>query len=332
MRAITYRNTKTTIPGWVDNIHVDQPFGYAYEGETHFIHFYGSGDNFHIISVGLTAIEKKSGTLEQWVKKTFGAEDIKQISLDVGESIEAVWRPSLYYNTDTFQALNATVRDSVNIEQALLSLLGRLDEIFLYIEPDINGLKAYSHKTRELLILSCTEVENLWSYYMRKSQAIPANGKTFTTRDYVKLLDKLHLNEYEFTFKMYSSLPSITPFNNWNLSAPTISLEWYHAYNKTKHDRDTHFSKATLTNCIQAVVANLIMYCVRFSPWPLFENKNTLSALINKHFDAKFINTSHQTYYLYNVELPVNSRTNLICFDSRQAGYTKPFNVLPFTL
>ena len=38
-------------------------------------------------------------------------------------------------------------------------------EIFEYIEADINGLKFYIHKTRELLILACTEVENQWQHY-----------------------------------------------------------------------------------------------------------------------------------------------------------------------
>lgn len=94
MRRITYKNTITTIPNWINNLHINQPRGYAYETESHFVHFYGSGKGFYGISTGLTAIEKKDGTLLDWVQKVFGAEEIEDLSLDIGHSIKSVWRPS----------------------------------------------------------------------------------------------------------------------------------------------------------------------------------------------------------------------------------------------
>ena len=62
MKAICYRNTSTLLPGWVNTVHVEEKFGYAYETESHFVHFYGK-EPFYIISVGLTVTEKKTGTL-----------------------------------------------------------------------------------------------------------------------------------------------------------------------------------------------------------------------------------------------------------------------------
>lgn len=108
MKAITYRNTHTKLPGWVDTVHIEQGLGYAYETDTHFVHLYGVDSKFYIISVGLTAIEKKSGTLEDWVKRVFGAENIQPLKHNVGVSIEGVWRPSLYFYDDTYQALNSS--------------------------------------------------------------------------------------------------------------------------------------------------------------------------------------------------------------------------------
>lgn len=332
MTAITYLNTKTTLPGWVDTVHVGNPRGYAYETDTHFVHFYGRDKGLYVISTGLTAIQKKSGTLNDWVVQTFGAQNIIPMSLPVGNSIEGVWRPSLYYNSDTFQALNVTKTEIRLAEQALRLLIDRLDELFLYIEPDTNGLQTYSHKTRELLILASTEVENFWKYYINKSGITPSNSRTFTTKDYVRLVDKLHLKEYEFSLKTYSSIPAIIPFGNWNATNPTTSLRWYDAYNKTKHDRDAHFSEATLLSCIEAVVANLVMYCVRFSPFPLFDQKNTFSSLINQHFDLQLINAAPEKFYLHKVELPAGAREDLICYDSIKGGDTRPFIVNPFIL
>ena len=331
VNGITYKNTITTIPNWVENLHIQQPKGYAYETETHFVHFYGSDKGFHVISTGLTAIEKKEGTLLEWVQRVFGAEEIEDLSVEIGCSIKGVWRPSLYYYEETYQALDISENEMRLSEYSLRLLIQKLDEIFLYIEPDLHSLNTYSHKTRELLILACTEVENFWQYYMVQANENPV-GRNYTTKDYVKLLDKLHLKNFEFTLKTYSNIPPIKPFENWNLDAPSVSLTWYDAYNKTKHDRDNHFSKATLINCINAVVANLVMHCVKFSPYPMFEQTNMFSSLINQHFNASFNNCDTKTFYLPIIEIPEDTREDLFVFDCRQNKFNLPFITLPLRL
>jgi len=325
MTGITYKNTKTTLPNWVNTIHIEHPKGYAYETDTHFVHMYGRDRGFYVISIGLTAIEKKSGTLIEWVTTTYGAEDIQNLDLEVGHSIKGVWRPSLYYYDDTFQALEVNENEMRLSEYSLRLLVQKLDEIFLYIEPDSSSLNTYSHKTRELLILACTEVENFWQYYMTQAAATPINGRSFTTKDYVKLVDKLHLKDFEFSLKTYSTIASIRPFEHWNSTASTASLLWYDAYNKTKHDRDTHFGKATLINCINAVVANLVMHCVKFSPFPMFEQTNIFSSMINQHFEAKFANCRPTSFYLHKIDLPADTRSDLFVFDPRKSKYNLPF-------
>ena len=44
MKAIVYRNTKTTLPGWIPSLHNSNPRGVAYKIEGHFVHMYGGGD------------------------------------------------------------------------------------------------------------------------------------------------------------------------------------------------------------------------------------------------------------------------------------------------
>lgn len=331
MNAITYKNTITTIPRWTDNLHIEHPRGYAYETETHFVHFFGRDNGFFTISSGLTAIQKKEGTLHDWAKKNFGAEEIESLFLEVGNSIRGVWRPSLYFYVDTFQALDVTENEMRLSEYSLRLLIQKLDEIFLYIEPDNTSLNTYSHKTRELLILACTEVENFWKYYMMQANESPIS-RNFTTKDYVKLLDKLHLKDFEFNLKTYSNIPPIKPFENWSPEASTASLVWYDAYNKTKHDRDNHFSEATLLNCINAVVANLIMHCVKFSPFPMFEQTNLFSSIIKQHFSANFANCDPKTFYLPELQIPHGIRDDLFVFDSRKENLNLPYNPNPLIL
>ncbi|MFI8008664.1 hypothetical protein ACIF8R_00520 [Acinetobacter sp. ABJ_C4_1] len=331
MNGIFYENTKTTIPRCVQPIHESQPLGYAYETDTHFVHLYGGNKGLNTISVGLTAIEKKQGTLEDWAIRTFGAQNIQPLNLPIGQSIEGVWRPSLLYSEDIQNALNIDMYEQRSAEQALLILLDKLDDIFLYVEPDQNGAQSFGHKSRELLILACTEVENMWVSLFNKTGTPAANGRTFTTQDYVKLLPKLCLGEFQISFKNYN-VRKFKPFINWNASHPTQSLSWYDAYNKTKHDRKNFFSCATLENVMDAITANIVMYCAKYGPFYLLSNNTTLSSLINQHFEIELLNSDSSTYYIPKFSFPANTREDLFIFDPHQNGYMVPWDVQPLTI
>ena len=330
MTAITYRNTKTVLPGWIDPVHLKEARGFSYETDTHFVHLYGKDFGLWVISAGLTATEKKAGGLGDWAIRVFGAEDVKPTVLPMGSTVSGVWRPGLYFNNESVQGLGNSVTDLHSSEQVLRLLVERLDELLLYIEPDAHGLAAYSHKTRELLILACTELENSWKYYMSLACASPISGFDFTTKDYVKLLSPLFLSEFEITMKPYSGVPTMRPFDGWDSNSPTKSLSWYDAYNKTKHDRTTHFAEAKLSNCLAAVAANLIMFCVRFSPFFLLEGLGTLAPLVNQLFNIRLHNPSPQTFYVPLVKLPSNVAESLFCRNANEL--VQPWTKLPLQL
>jgi hypothetical protein len=97
-------------------------------------------------------------------------------------------------------------------EQALLLLIQRLNELLLFVEPDVATLSTFSHKARELLLLACTECENYWQDYLRDANALPLNGRLFTTNDYVKLLGPLHLAEFEILMHGIALSPPFVHF------------------------------------------------------------------------------------------------------------------------
>lgn len=322
LKAITYSNTKTTVARW-KNLHTEYSRGYAYEDDTHFVHYYGSGYNFHDVAIGLTAIEKKSGTLEDWVIRVFGAENIEEMEIEVGTVVKGVWRPSLYFYGDTYASLSVTEQEMRLSENALRLLINKLDDIFLYIEPSMASQNVYSHKTRELLILACTELENFWQYYADKA-GLTISKRRLTTNDYAKLCDPLHLKEYQFSLNTYESIPPIRPFQHWDIDKPTASLSWYDAYNKTKHDREKHFSEASLINCINAVAACLVMHCVKFSPYQMFTQNNTFSSIINQHFHGSLVGVNYRSFYLFRLDLNRDIREDLFIFDAKEEGATLP--------
>lgn len=317
MKGIIYDNTKTTLPGWVDDIHLNNPKGYAYETDTHFVHIYGSKSGIWVLSTGLTVTQKKDGTLNDWVSATFGAENIELSNTIIGETTKRVWRPGLYNYSEMLEALGNTeieLRDSL---QSLRILLDKLDELFLFIEPQGNGINTYSYRTRELLILACTEVENSWTKYLQVSGVEP-NGRNYNTNDYVKLLEPLYLKEFKINLKIKSSLQDIIPFDGWRNQNPTASLDWYNAYNQTKHDRESHFDKATLQNCIKAISANIVMFCVRFSPHALWHSNNSTSSVFNQFFNIELINPDYKNFYFPKISIPENPMDQLVCFDSQK--------------
>ncbi|NTW29867.1 MAG: hypothetical protein HGA33_01140 [Candidatus Moranbacteria bacterium] len=326
MRSYSYINTKTNIPNFETTTHISQPFGYGYETDTHFVHFFGK-ESFYIISVGLTVTEAKTGTFFDWIKKRFGATDIQEMNLEVGHSIEGIWRPSLFFQDDIQQALNVDPAEQRNQEQALRILVEKLDEILLFIEPSENGLNSYSHKIRELLILACTEAENQFRSLLIKTGYTSPNGANLTTQDYVKLLPLTFLDEYQVGLRNIDSFAPCKPFLGWEITQPTQSLAWYYSYNLTKHNRSEHFSEATLQHAIDAVAANIILYCTRFSPFILINDTNTLSALIQQIFDIKMIDSNRKSFYIPKITVPESFPTGCTLFDSYRYKFNEAWTI-----
>ena len=331
MKPLIYKNTLSKV-NFSPPLHESQPRGYGYEIDTHFVHFYGTANGLWVISSGLTTTQGKSGTLVDWLATIFGATELATSLHEVGQSVASVWRPGIFRYDDIREGLGTTDSDRHEALQSVRLLLERLDEIFLYIEPSPASLSTYSHKTRELLILACTEVENAWARYMREAKAVPVNGKGYTTNDYVKLLGPLYLDEFQLTLKAFPAIASSRPFQGWTAAQPTKSLIWYDGYNLTKHDRKTHFDKAMLKSCIDAVAANLALFSARFSPYPLYNEGGTVSALFQQLFEIELKEPRPETFYVPLIRFPDNPNLNLIVIDSANQKLVQPWTVLPFSL
>ena len=327
MDAIFYDVTHTKVPGLSPNIHVGLERGFAYETATHFVHFYARRKGWGGPEPNLCVVGPSSGKLTDWLTQYFGAINFNTCDIPVGVSYDGIWRPGLYYSSDIYQALNTTEPKRKLTEQALRVLLEKLDDIFLYIEPDSTSFGAYSHKLRELLILACTEVENLLMYFIDKARHRPLNGSMYTTKDYVKLKDPLFLDEFQCTFKGHSSMPPIRPFDGWDALYPTKTLAWYDAYNKTKHNRIMYFSDANLHNVIQAVMANIILYIVMFGPFLLLEESGHFNSIVNQYFKFELINTNEKKHYVPLINTGGITRSDTFYFSPYKTKLMLPFTI-----
>lgn len=326
MRPITFRATKTTIPNWESDLHTKKPLCYAYRNSGYNIAVYSDDRGLYTIHSGLTASEKTNTSLENWAVAVFGAEEIQELSNEVGSVFNMVWRPGLYYEQEINTSFSIYGHEKILAEQALYILLQKLNEILLYIEPDKNGLLSYGHKTRELLILACTEVENIWKQYM---DLLPNTKDRYSTEDYVKLCKPLHLKEFEIAVKPYPEIGIIKPFDGWDLEKASQSLTWYDAYNKTKHARSAYFSSASLKNCIYAVGACIVMFCVKYSPFSLYQSQALLSSHFTQLFGVGLSAPDYKTFYV--PKLNVENRVTHLVLGSAQntmdPWITKPFQL-----
>jgi hypothetical protein len=326
MLALVYRNTQFNIPHWIP-FNEKEPRGISYELATHFVHFYGKDVGLHVISPGLTVTEAKGGGLDDWVQTVFGGADVSSTINKPGHTIEGVWRPGLYFDDEIVQGLGTTLAEVRLAEQSLLLLVQRLDDLLLFVEPSQQNLTVHSHKARELLILACTDVESYWKHYLRRA-GVAEPPKGYTTNQYVRLKAPLFLGEYEIKMPRYAAIPALRPFLQWSTASPTVSLDWYDAYNKTKHDRATQFEAANLLNCIKATAANIILFAVRFGPFRLHQGAGTLAAFFNQTFSIELNTPNYASFYAPLVSLPLDQRSDRICFNSK--GLIQPWTVLPF--
>ncbi len=84
------------------------------------------------------------------------------------------------------------------------------------------------------------------------------------------------------------------------------------------HDRENHFDKATLEKCIKAISANIVMFCVRFSPYTLWNSNNSTSSVFNQFFNIELINPDYKSFYISKIIIPENQRNDLICYNSKE--------------
>jgi len=251
---------------------------------------YGKG-NFYQPYLGLGDVEY--GSQDCPLEESLGGKTYKTSVNEVGDIVNHVWRPGIFGRD--LDLLKIDIGEKARAKRELKILIESLHEILMYIEPSEECLKVYGHKTRELLILACTECESLWTDYIR---LLGNTNQFLTTRDYVKLKDKLFLKEYVIKFTNHPMQFEFQPFVDWDEEHSTTSLPWYDGYNKTKHNKKDYFSEATLENCLKAIAANIVMFCVRYSPFALINAHDICSNLVNEYFSVELKDPDITSFYI----------------------------------
>lgn len=137
-----------------------------------------------------------------------------------------------------------------------------LQTLFDYVEPADKNLGCYSYRIHELLTRSCIEIEsNFKAIFIENGNPLPKK-QNWNITDYKKI-NKTHLlSSYSIKVPYWDGNNKIRkPFEAWESDNP---LEWYQAYNSTKHNRHESFKEATLDHALNAICGLLVLLSAQF--------------------------------------------------------------------
>ena len=137
-------------------------------------------------------------------------------------------------------------------------ILEELKKVFRVIEPTIDNKDSYGNTLRNIIILSCTEIDCMMNNIL-KSNGYNVKDDRYTTNDYVKLKGALRLDEYSLEFNEYEGMGVFSPYSHWNKEQPTQSIPWYDIYNKVKHDRQTNLKYASMDIALASISSYAIL-------------------------------------------------------------------------
>lgn len=191
---------------------------------------------------------------------------LTKMTLDCGERYRNIYRP-LYtsFFTDIYDVnplqnilpdhyVDPTIenlQDYNNYIRQLELILDELFDIFKVVSPHSRNMKVFGNAIRNVLILSCTEVDSLMKSVF--------NGNGYKVdrpnmNDYRQLIIPMKLFDYTLAFRYINEVGGKTPFGKWDSKENSNSPSWYKAYNNVKHDRINNFKEANLRNAIEATL------------------------------------------------------------------------------
>ncbi|MGJ8625703.1 MAG: hypothetical protein ACSHXB_01980 [Sulfitobacter sp.] len=181
---------------------------------------------------------------------------VVQAHVPAGCYFPRIARPSTDHIKDPPTAYGLSEEDKIECKQALgsfKSILSQFDVVTQSIHPSPDNLNAYGPKTRNLMILAATEFEATAKGVLRKNKYKKKETAIF---DYQKLEKAMQLSGYKVRLRDFPEINPIRPFADWGENS---NLDWYKAYNATKHDRYAKFSEANLANAIDAITGCFVL-------------------------------------------------------------------------
>jgi hypothetical protein len=179
----------------------------------------------------------------------------------VGKYFPSIARP-LYSVGGTSELLNPGWDNEIasikNTWRELEMLVQDLERCFNVNSPFVNNWNAYGTGYERIIYVACIGVEGLFRKILEDNK-LTSPSRDPNMKQFAKLNSHLHLDQYALTLLNYPWLPTISPFEGWNIDKPSKSLHWYKSYNDLKHNKRKSEHAASMTNAIYAIAAYYIV-------------------------------------------------------------------------
>ena len=152
--------------------------------------------------------------------------------------------------------------------RAFLLIMKDLQNLFEYIEPSQESMDTYSYKIHSLFMRICIEIEANFKAILNENIYTPKVNRfgqqVFNISVYKLVNYSHHLSSYKVGLSQWAGKELLTfePFKNWNIQNGKV--EWYQAYNKSKHDRQDNFRLANMRNLLNAAAGLLVLISSQF--------------------------------------------------------------------
>lgn len=162
--------------------------------------------------------------------------------------------------------------------RAFLLIQEDLQKLFEYVEPCDENSNTISLRIQELLTRVCIEIEANFTAILKENKY--SNPGNWNLKNDYSLIEFSHrLSSYKVKFPVWRGENNIrAPFENW-ATKPSPNwhvLNWYQAYNRSKHDRHLHFDKATFDTLLDAVSGLVILLSSQFMSESYSPNSKSL--------------------------------------------------------
>jgi hypothetical protein len=202
------------------------------------------------------------------IQNSIVRQSAKKLRTRIGTYHPRIWRgtfdPKRLHCYNAVDARSVYGSEYIRTNIAASSLFDQMQDLFRSVEPSAANMQTYGNRIRELLILTCTEVEAGWRAVLDKNS--PAPKGRYTTSDYIKVNEPLRLSDWEVALRDYPDIGTFIPFKDWTAPETTRSIPWYEAYNAVKHNREAQFSQASFGNILNAAAAVHILQAAQWGP------------------------------------------------------------------
>lgn len=124
-----------------------------------------------------------------------------------------------------------------------------------YVAHSNDNMKTYSNEFTKIILLSCSEFDDLYKKLLAEKGYFPKSGKYFSAKDFDRIFEIDPSTKFS-SFAAFGNDLCFEPFKELDASQKHANLFWWKNYQLLKHNRSENYKKATLETAAHSLAAH----------------------------------------------------------------------------